>query len=104
MPLILTKAGLDNVRLNLITGVCDTCRQCRARNKPGHTVIPSTALPGKFHEEVECDLMFYNQEHMIFHIIGHWIRYATGMEIPGKTMTNILHEYHGCWRQFGPAK
>eukprot|EP00959_Pyramimonas_sp_CCMP1952_P341706 7157910-Pyramimonas_sp.AAC.1 len=62
MRLILTKAGLDNVRLNLIKGVCDACRECRASDNPGHAVMPPTALPGKFIEEIECDLMFYKQE------------------------------------------
>eukprot|EP00959_Pyramimonas_sp_CCMP1952_P084461 1766491-Pyramimonas_sp.AAC.1 len=51
--LILSKIDLDSVRLNLIRGVCDTCRECRAWDKPGHTVMPFTALPGKFNEEVE---------------------------------------------------
>eukprot|EP00959_Pyramimonas_sp_CCMP1952_P055706 1164145-Pyramimonas_sp.AAC.1 len=66
--------------------------------------MPSTALPGKFNEEVECDLVFYKQEHNTFHIIGRCIRYATGIEIPGKTMTSILDAYHQCWMQFGPAR
>eukprot|EP00959_Pyramimonas_sp_CCMP1952_P081396 1700694-Pyramimonas_sp.AAC.1 len=104
MRLILSKVGLDSVRLNLIKGVCGTCRECRAWDKPGHTVMPSTALPGYLNDEVECDLMFYQQEHNIFDIIDRCIRYATGMEIPGKTMTTILDAYHQCWMQFGPAK
>eukprot|EP00959_Pyramimonas_sp_CCMP1952_P352204 7379611-Pyramimonas_sp.AAC.1 len=57
MRLILTKAGLDDVRLGLVKGVCDTCRECRALNKPEHAVLPSVALPGKFAEEAERGLM-----------------------------------------------
>eukprot|EP00959_Pyramimonas_sp_CCMP1952_P097995 2048129-Pyramimonas_sp.AAC.1 len=79
MRLILRKTGLDNVRLNLIKGVCDTCGECRAWDKPGHTVMPPIALPGKFNDEVECDLMSYRQEHNIFHIIDRCIRCATGI-------------------------
>eukprot|EP00959_Pyramimonas_sp_CCMP1952_P010401 217790-Pyramimonas_sp.AAC.1 len=71
---------------------------------PGHADMPSTALPGKFNEEIECDLMYHKQEHHIFHSIDHRIRYATGMEIPDKTMTSIQGAYHQCWMQFGPAK
>eukprot|EP00959_Pyramimonas_sp_CCMP1952_P139974 2929242-Pyramimonas_sp.AAC.1 len=66
--------------------------------------MPSTALPGKFNEEVECDLMFYKQEQKIFQIIGRCIRYATGVEIPDKTVTSILDAHHQCWMQFGHAK
>eukprot|EP00959_Pyramimonas_sp_CCMP1952_P162815 3403632-Pyramimonas_sp.AAC.1 len=66
--------------------------------------MPATALPGKCNEEVECDLMFYKQEHNLFHIIHRCMRYATGIEIPGKTMTTILDADHQCWMHFGPAK
>eukprot|EP00959_Pyramimonas_sp_CCMP1952_P139614 2921695-Pyramimonas_sp.AAC.1 len=59
MRLILSNTGLDNVRPNLIKGVCGTFRECRAWDKPGHAVMLSTALPGKFNDEAECDLMFY---------------------------------------------
>eukprot|EP00959_Pyramimonas_sp_CCMP1952_P377107 7898854-Pyramimonas_sp.AAC.1 len=64
----------------------------------------STASPGKFNDAVDCDLVFYKQQHHIFHIIDRCIRYATGMEIPDKTMTTILDAYHQCWMQSGPAK
>eukprot|EP00959_Pyramimonas_sp_CCMP1952_P069710 1455333-Pyramimonas_sp.AAC.1 len=66
--------------------------------------MPSTACPGEFNEEVECDLMFYKREHHIFHIMDRCIRYATGIEIPDKTMTSIQDAYHQYWMQFGPAK
>eukprot|EP00959_Pyramimonas_sp_CCMP1952_P323669 6774121-Pyramimonas_sp.AAC.1 len=66
--------------------------------------MPSTALPGKLNEEVECDLTFCKQEHKIFHSIDRCIRCATGTEIPDKTMTSILDAHHQCWMQFGPAK
>eukprot|EP00959_Pyramimonas_sp_CCMP1952_P007143 149462-Pyramimonas_sp.AAC.1 len=104
MLLILTKASLDNVRLNLIKGVCDTCREFRAWDQPGHAVMPSTALAGKFNEEVECDLMFYKQEHNLFHTVDRCIRFGAGAEVPYKTMTSILDAYHQCWMQFGPAR
>eukprot|EP00959_Pyramimonas_sp_CCMP1952_P085032 1777940-Pyramimonas_sp.AAC.1 len=53
---------------------------------------------------MDCDLMFYKQEHNIFHIIDRCKRYTTGIEIPGKTMTSIPDACHQCWMQFGPAK
>eukprot|EP00959_Pyramimonas_sp_CCMP1952_P219026 4579532-Pyramimonas_sp.AAC.1 len=101
MRLVLTRAGLDSVRLNLIKGVCDICRERRAWGKPGHAIVPSSAPPGKF---TECDLMLYKQEHETCHSIDRCIRYATGMEIPEKTITSILDAHHQCWMRFGPAK
>eukprot|EP00959_Pyramimonas_sp_CCMP1952_P240930 5035455-Pyramimonas_sp.AAC.1 len=104
MRLFLTKAGLDNVRLNLIKGVCDTRRECGAWEEAGRAYVPSTALPGKFNVEVGCDLMFYKQEHKLFHIIDRCIRYATGMELLYKTLTSTLDAYYQSWMQFEPAK
>eukprot|EP00959_Pyramimonas_sp_CCMP1952_P379081 7940517-Pyramimonas_sp.AAC.1 len=104
MRLTLNEIALDSVRRNLIKGVCDACRECRAWDKPGHTIMPSTALTSKLNEEVERDLMFYKQEHNILHIIDRCIRYAAGIEIPDKTMTSFLDAYYQCWMQFGPAK
>eukprot|EP00959_Pyramimonas_sp_CCMP1952_P139190 2913609-Pyramimonas_sp.AAC.1 len=79
MRLVLSRAGLDNVWLNLIQGVCDTRRECRAWDKPGH---PSTALPGKLNEEAECGLMFYKQGHNPLLIIDRCIRHGAGIKIP----------------------
>eukprot|EP00959_Pyramimonas_sp_CCMP1952_P017549 372401-Pyramimonas_sp.AAC.1 len=104
MIFIFSKIGLANVRLNLIGGVCDTWRECRAWDKPGHAVMPSTASSCGFMEEVGCDLMFYKQEHHIFHSTDRSMRYDTGIEIPDQAMTSILDAYHQYWRQFGPAK
>eukprot|EP00959_Pyramimonas_sp_CCMP1952_P356031 7456388-Pyramimonas_sp.AAC.1 len=36
MRLILDKVGLHNVRLNMIKEICDTCRECRAWERPGN--------------------------------------------------------------------
>ena len=90
---LLSSAGLDSVRLGLIKEVCDTCRECRAWERPGNTQMTSVSLPGKFNEEVECDLLFY-KKHIVFHIIDRCIRWAAGQEIPDKTMTTILDAYH----------
>eukprot|EP00959_Pyramimonas_sp_CCMP1952_P407909 8548610-Pyramimonas_sp.AAC.1 len=60
----------------MIKGVCDTRRECRAWGKPGHAVMPSTALPGKFNEEVEGGLMSYKPDHKILLNIERCIRYA----------------------------
>eukprot|EP00959_Pyramimonas_sp_CCMP1952_P042699 892829-Pyramimonas_sp.AAC.2 len=99
-----TRAVLDSVWLNRIKGVCGTCRGRRAWDKPGQTIMSSTALLGKLNDEVECDLMFYKQGHRVFYIIERSIRYGAGTEIPGKTMASILDAHHQCQMQVGPAE
>eukprot|EP00959_Pyramimonas_sp_CCMP1952_P401107 8404871-Pyramimonas_sp.AAC.1 len=104
MILVSTKAGLDNVRLNRIKGVCDTCRGCRAWGKPGRAVMPPTALPGNINgKNIEYDLMLYKQEHRTWHIINRCVRSGAGIEIPYKIMTSTLDAYHQYWMQIGPA-
>ena len=55
---ILQAAGVDEARLAFIKPVCDTCRECRAWQRPGKTVMASVSLPTKFLQEGECDIMF----------------------------------------------
>eukprot|EP00959_Pyramimonas_sp_CCMP1952_P216569 4529679-Pyramimonas_sp.AAC.1 len=61
--------------------------------------MSSTALPGKFNDEVECYSMFYKQEHKAFRVIDRRTRCGAGIEIPDKTRTS-----NQCWMQFGSAK
>ena len=103
MRLILSKMGLDSSRLALIKGVCDSCRECRAREKPSNTVMPSTSLPERFNAEVECDLMFYKSKHIVFHIVDRCIRFAEGIEIPDRFMDTVIDAYCSTWMRHGPA-
>ena len=64
--------------------------------------MPSISLPGKFNEEVECDLFFY-KKHIVFGIIGRCIRYANGLEIPNKTKDTLLEAYMDAWATNEPA-
>ena len=96
MRMLLEKVGLDSVRLNMIKEVCDTCRECRAWQRPGNSTLPSVSLPGKFCEEGELDLMFYKR-HIIFHILDRCIRLAAGQEIPDKERDTLIDAYYYCW-------
>eukprot|EP00959_Pyramimonas_sp_CCMP1952_P203606 4257735-Pyramimonas_sp.AAC.1 len=69
-----------------------------------HAVMPSVALPCELNGEVECDLMFCNQEQYLFHIIDCYIRYGDGIGMPDKTLASISYAYNQCWMPFGPAK
>eukprot|EP00974_Lingulodinium_polyedra_P039892 3827971-Lingulodinium_polyedra.AAC.1 len=98
MRAILQAAGVDSARLDMIKPVCDTCRECRAWDPPGHKIMPSTSLPTKFNEEGECDLMFYKRK-IAFHIIDRAIRLADGCEIPDKYKDTLLDAYAASWVQ-----
>ena len=80
---LLQAAGLDKARLDFIKPVVDACRECRAWQRPGHSILPSVSLPTKFNENGECDLLFYKR-HIAYHIIDCAIRLSDGCEIHNK--------------------
>ena len=103
MRSILKDVGLDEVRLNMIKPIVDTCRECRAWERPGTSTLPSVSMPSSFNQEVECDLFFY-KKHIVFHIIDRCIRYSNGTDIPNKTKDTLLEAYWDTWARHGPAK
>ena len=104
MRAILHAAGLDNARLDMIKPVCDTCRECRAWDPPGHKTMPSISLPTKFNTEGECDLMFYKRK-IAFHIIDRTIRLSDGCEIQDRHKDTLLDAYATSWVQrHGPLQ
>ena len=98
MRAMLQAAGLDNVRLDMIKAVVDTCRECRAWKRPGNAIIASVSIPTKFNEEGEADLLFYKR-HIAFHIIDLAIRLSDGCEIPNKQTDTLLDAYITSWVQ-----
>eukprot|EP00959_Pyramimonas_sp_CCMP1952_P074098 1548474-Pyramimonas_sp.AAC.1 len=104
MRLILDKVGLDNVRLNMIKEVCDTCRECRAWERLGNSTLPSVSLPGNWLVEGEMDLIFYKKR-TICHIMDRCIRLAAGPEISDRERDTVLDAYHYCWIAYhGPFR
>ena len=96
MRSILKDVGLDEVRLNMIKPIVDTCRECRAWERQGTSTLPSVSMPSSFNQEVECDLFFY-KKYIVFHIVDRCIRWAAGQEIPNKERDTTTDAYHDCW-------
>ena len=51
MRTILKAVGLDEPRLQLIKPIVESCRECRAWQKPGNNTVPSVSIPTKFIQE-----------------------------------------------------
>ena len=98
MRTILQAAGVDEVRLNMIRRIVDTCRECRAWQKRGNVVTASISLPSKFNEKGQCDIMFYKRQ-MAWHIIDECIRLSDGCHIPDKECGTLLNAYATTWVQ-----
>ena len=101
---ILQRAGIDAVRLDMIKSVVDTCRECRAWQRPGNEVVQSVSLPTKFLEEGEADLLFY-KKYIAFHIVDRTLRFGDAEDIPDKSTSTLLDAYWSAWvKRNGPFK
>ncbi len=104
MRVILKAVGLDEVRLNMIKPIVDTCRECRAWAKKGNAILPSHSLSLNFLDEGEMDLMFY-KTFTAFHCIDRCIRLSGSAPSAGKESAHIIEAYTTAWIQHhGPFK
>ena len=106
MRLLLSRVGLDNVRLNMIKDVVDSCKTCRDWARPGNANMSSVSLPLKFNEETEVDLLFYKDK-IICHMADRCIRWSAAKEISNKTMHTVLDAIHDMvppWKSYCPLR
>ena len=68
MKNILQSCGLPSEVIDMIPGIVDTCRECRAWEPAGAATQSAVRISYKFNEHVEFDLMFYKQ-FIVFHLI-----------------------------------
>ena len=97
---VLRNVGIEPKRLAMIKAIVDTCRECRAWQPAGNTVLPSVNLPERWLQAGECDLLFYKGvDHIAFHIMDRALRYGDGEEITGKSMKDLTDAYTTVWYQ-----
>ena len=76
--------GIEPKRLAMIKAIVDTCRECRAWQPAGNTVLPSGNLPERWLQAGEGDILFYKGvDHAAFHIMVRALRYGDCGEIMG---------------------
>lgn len=71
---IVQACGLPNKVLDIVPGIVDTCRECRAWEAAGPATQSVVRISYKFNEHVEVDLMFYKQ-FIVFHMIWRCTRW-----------------------------
>ena len=104
MRAILSAAGIDETRLGLIGPIVDTCRECRAWQRPGDRNTVTVEITTKFNDKGETDL-FYYKRHIAFHIMDRAIKFSDGCEIPNKFKEDLMEAYMTTWYQrYGPFK
>ena len=104
MRTILQAAGLDESRLKMIKSVVDTCRECRAWQRPGKNVTTSVNLYENFNHTTESDLFFW-KDFIAWHQICKCIRFSAATEITNKRKETLLQAYRTSWvQQYGPCQ
>jgi hypothetical protein len=87
MTKILTAAGLSKEIIELVPDIVDTCRECRAWQRPGKETVASIRVSTKFNEHVEMALMFYKQ-FIICHFIDRATRWHVAEHVQSKEEGN----------------
>ena len=64
MTKTLRAAGVAEAHLRLLPSIVDTCRICREWQKPRPNAVPTVAVPERFNDQVEVDLLFYDKKYV----------------------------------------
>ena len=59
MEKTLSLAGVPRKTIDMIPGIVDTCRECRAWAMPKADIVPAVELVTAQNDTIETDLMFY---------------------------------------------
>ena len=104
MERVLQAAGIPQDVINLVPEVVDTCRECRAWQRPGPEPTPSVDLAVKQNDQVEGDLLFY-KEYIVWHMVDRADRWHAAIQVENKTTEALCEAITKCWLQpFGPFK
>ena len=104
MEKILKAAGIKPSIIALVPRIIDTCRQCRAYQRPGPHPKTTTTLATDINEIVEADIMFYN-DFMIWHMVDRADRWQAGVILPSKNAQDVINAIETCWCSlWGPPK
>ena len=104
MESLLQAAGVAAGVIAIAKQVVDTCSVCRAWAKPGPRTVTSTALPSRFNQLIQCDLLFI-KTHVILHTIDLCTRFTMAEISPSRNTNDLLTALQRSWfRIFGPPR
>ena len=104
MRRFLERVGVNERVLEMIPEIVQTCKVCRAWQKPGPSNACNSELADKFNEQVECDLLFVNKS-IIFHMLDRCTRWHAAQVVPAKAGANLVNSLDETWlRVHGPMR
>ena len=96
MARLLERAGVPKKALEIIPDIVDTCAACRAWSQPLPQSVASVKIPGKFNDQVECDIVFIHS-HAILHFDDRCTRWHAAVLIPDKSEDPTIKALHSHW-------
>ena len=104
MEKVLRAAGLPARILSMIPQVVETCRECRAWQRPGPAITSAVDLVVKQNDTVQADILFY-KIHLVWHMVDVADRWHAAVEITNKTIKEICDAIATSWVSiYGPFK
>ena len=101
---MLHRAGVPQKALDLVPSIVHSCTVCREWSRPGPTSASNSAIPDRFNEQVECDLIFISG-HTILHMLDRCTRWHAAEVIPNKEASTLINGISRLWFQtHGPPK
>ena len=101
---MLHRAGVPQKALDLVPSIVHSCTVCREWSRPGPTSASNSAIPDRFNEQVECDLIFISG-HTILHMLDRCTRWHAAEVIPNKEAATLINGISRLWFQtHGPPK
>ena len=104
MKTILSRVGVPKETLQLTESVCDTCRICRAWQKPSSKAMGHLSQSEQFNERVQLDLLFVG-DYIILHLCDEATRFSVAEIVSSKEPDELLKAIKHSWiKYFGVPK
>ena len=104
MEAISKAAGLPQSSVDLVAGVVQTCRECRAWAAAAPDVTPAGAWSWKQDIHAEGDITFYKR-HKVWHMLDRSDRSHALAEVASKMTEDLCDAISRCWiTDFGTSK
>ena len=101
MQNLLKAAGVSKTAIDQIPGIVNSCKICRAWQRPSNRSVTASRLSSEFGENVQFDLLFV-EDHIIGVLIDESTRWTVAEVLPNKEVGTVLRFITDRWlRIFG---
>ena len=104
METLLQAAGVPAAVVKMSKQIVDTCTVCRSWSKPTPTTVTTSALPTRFNQLIQWDLLFIKDK-IVLHTIDACTRFSMTEIVKDKETDTLLSALQQSWfKHFGPLR